>query len=411
MSNTQLFGGTCNAATSPPHVVPITSTFPTNKAIAQIFFNTNMDIASVTCTHSTLGALAVLVPLTSGSGQYASFEIDDLVAGDVSFQWVGGGLAQYCDVVAIEGAQTVATNATATGSGTSSVSVLSTGTATDHYAFCGQRYAAAIPVADAGDAELNSDLGEGIGASTIYESWADGDAANWEVTGGNVWTAVSYLITASSTQTLSSPTDPLTLDSTSNTVTATGFTGDLTSLTDQDSGYAYTVTDQTGGTVTFDAPPLTSITEVDGAVVTPPLGSVTLVGTYTPSDPDEVATVATTIALPVGYESVTLSGSSNVEGTVGYGLNDVHSVLPADGWVAIYPTATSTVDADGTVYFSESSVYYYMYNPTTYEMYAIQFVFTAGDSITPEQLSVLRLKLRLDITLDLHYDLKIPLRG
>ncbi len=191
--------------------------------------------------------------------------------------------------------------------------------------------------------------------------------------------AVFATSSASTSETLASPTDPVAYDSAGNTVTAANFTGDITSLTDQSSGYEFAITDQTGGTVTFDGPDLTTIPEVSSPILSPAFGPATLLGTYTPSDPDETATVATNISLPAGFTRAVLSGSSNVAGTVGYGLNDVHSVSAEDGWEAWMPSGSSA-DADGTVYFTDSGTYYYMYNPATNLLYAIQFQFAEAAS-------------------------------
>lgn len=395
--NKEIFGGSTYASATSV-VIPVTPSYATNLAIAQVYLNINTGVTGVTCTHSTVGALTPAVTLTTDFGQYASFRFDNLPAGNVTLSWSGGGYTHYASVVIIEGSNTLAWDTPTTGSGSASVSILSAGSATDHYAFLGQRFAAAAPTADAGDAELNSAFGNSLGVSEIYESWTVGDTADWTISGGNVWTGVSYLVTSTSAQTLSSPTDPIPFSSTGNTVTANGFSANLTSLTDQTSSYSYTISNQSGGdpnTVTFEAFPLFSLTEASGGVVGPILGAVTLVGTYLA----ETATVATNTSLPAGYSSVVLSGSSNVAGTVGYGLNEVHGVTAADGWPVIFPTGSNTiVNADGTLQTDSTDLYFYMQNPATYTWYAVRFLFTT-DAATRTIFNIGRVNLSLSLGL------------
>lgn len=212
---------------------------------------------------------------------------------------------------------------------------------------------------------------------------------------------------------LSDPTDPIVFSSLNNEVVANSFSDPISSITDQDSGYSYNITNQTGGdpnTVTFSAFPLISQQEISGGVVGPTLGSVTLVGTNTVSDPNEVATVATNTSLPLGYSSVVLSGSSNVEGTVGYGLNEVHGVTAADGWPVVFPTGSNTtVNADGTLQTDSEDLYFYMQNPVTYEWYAVRFLWT----VSPESRMLYGFKqsLRLLLRSNLRLNLKTSLRA
>lgn len=204
-------------------------------------------------------------------------------------------------------------------------------------------------------------------------------------TTGNAYAVLTIVVKPSSaSQTLSSPTDPIEFDSTGNTVTANGFSGNLTTLTDQDTSYSYSITSQSGGdpnTVTFSAFPLIAMTEASGGIVGPTIGSVTLLGTYTTPDPDETATVATNTSLPTGYSSVTLSGSSNNAGTVGYGLNEVHSVTTADGDLVAYPTASNTVvNADGTLQTDDPDLYFYVRKDSTDTWYAVNFYVVTGET-------------------------------
>lgn len=179
---------------------------------------------------------------------------------------------------------------------------------------------------------------------------------------------------------LTNPTDPIEFSSTGNTVVANAFTGDLSSLTDQDSGYAYTITNQSGGdpnTVTFNAFDLFAMIEASGGIPGPSLPNATLLATYTPTDPDETATVAINTSLPTGYSSVVLSGSSNAGGTIGFGLNEVHTVLTSDGDICVFPTANNTiVHADGTLETDNENLYYYVYIASTNTWYAVQFLYT-----------------------------------
>lgn len=212
-------------------------------------------------------------------------------------------------------------------------------------------------------------------AAREYNSASDDpDSYTLTYTSGAVISAITMVVKpAAGSPALTSPTDPVELGSTGNTVTKTNFSGDIT-LEDQSSGYTYTITDQTSSTVTFNGPPLTTITEASGGVVVPEPGeAITLVGTHTPTDPDEVATVATNISLPSGYAQVTLSGSSNVAGTVGYGIDAIHGITVADGWIIVYPTSDSTsVSADGTLYTNSDDLYIYGWNPTDDKMYGVR---------------------------------------
>lgn len=404
--NRELFGGT--TANSATRAISVTPSYSTNKAIAQIYFNSNTGITSVTCTHSTQGALTEKVSLIQNFGTYISFELTNIEAGTVTFNWTGGGIGNYADVVVIENADTIVQNATSTGTGTASVSVLSTGTATDHFAFCGQRFATAAPTPDVGDSELNNAFGDSIGVSNIYETWGSGDTADWSISGGSVWLAVSYLITEAVSYTLSNPTDPIEFDSTGNTVEASGFTGNLSSLTDQGSGYSYVITNQSGGdpnTVTFDAFALLAMDEASGGEVGPFIGPGTLDGTYTPSDPDEVGSVAVNMSLPTGYNSVVLSGSSNDPGTVGYGLNEVHGLGTVDTDVCAFPTDNNTVvNADGTIQTDNTDLYFYIYKVSTNTWYAVRFLWAvAGDD-------ALRCAFRRSVRHNLRLDVRRLLR-
>jgi len=206
--------------------------YGSNTTLAFVGFNTNSSASNVAVSHSTQGSLTRVGTFQTGNGSLDVFTLQNMVAGDVTASWSGGGITNQLMIVAVENGTGVAADTQDIGNA-ATISLAAAGTTGDRvigYACArfpdyaaivtegtqltgAQQFASSFTVNATGD-DYTGTLDHGFDFGAAGKSYCARSIA------------VSVPASTSITQTDDTPEDGV-----EQTVTCTGMTGPITSVT------------------------------------------------------------------------------------------------------------------------------------------------------------------------------------
>ena len=227
-----VWGAAPSSSTS--KVVTVDGTiYGSNTAIAFVGFNTNSAASSVSVSHSTQGSLTRVGTFQTGNGSLDVFTIQNMVAGDVTASWSGGGITSQLMIVAVEDGTAIADYTQDSGSA-ATISIAAAGTTGDRV----------IGYACARFPDYAAIVTEGTeltGAQQFANSFtvnATGDDYSGTLdhgfdfgAGGKSYCARSIAVTVASSTSIT-PTDTTPDDASLQTITCSGMTGPLTAASE-----------------------------------------------------------------------------------------------------------------------------------------------------------------------------------